>query len=433
MQLAIMGYLIIFTIMFLLIKGKASPIALFIIVPIIGGLLAGYSIAELDEYISAGVKNTLSNAVLFLFSVIFFGIMNDEGVFDPLVTFLIKKAGNNVIAITVATGLIAVVGHLDGSTASTVLVTVPAMWPIYKKMKMSPYTLLAIIAAAMGVMNLVPWGGPTARTAVVLGVDATDIWHTMIPIQVVGLITVIVLGVFLGFREKSKGAGVTLEELRAAGLITDEKIVISKKTWINILLVVGLLVGLVLDLITSYLFFMIAVAIALVINYKNPKEQTEALKKHAPTAFIISGTLIASGVFVGVLSGNENAMLNEMSIVLLKIIPGFLAQYLHIIMGILGLPLGMVLGTDAFFYGLMPLCIEVGQQYGISAENMAYSMLIGKNLGLLVSPLVPATWLALGLVDLEDIKPHIKYSFPLLITASIIMLIAGLLLGIISL
>ncbi len=433
MQLALVGYLIIFTIMFLLIKGKASPIALFIIVPIIGGLLAGYNVTELNEYIVAGVSKTFKNATLFLFSVIFFGIMNDEGVFDPLVTFLIQKAGNNVIAITVATGIIAIVGHLDGATATTVLVTIPAMYPIYKKMKMSPYTLLALVAAAMGVMNLVPWGGPTARTAVVLGKDATDIWHTMIPIQVVGLITVIILGVFLGIREKSTGAGVTREELISSGLITDKKIIITKKTWCNIILVILLLVGLVLDLLTSYLMFMIALSIALILNYKTPKEQTNAIKKHAPSAFLIAGTLIASGVFVGVLSGNENAMLNEMSLVLLKIIPGFLAQYLHIIMGILGLPLGMVLGTDAFFYGLMPLCIEVGQQYGITSENMAYSMLIGKNLGLLVSPLVPATWLALGLVELEDIKPHIKYSFPLLITASILMVVSGVVLGIISL
>ncbi len=432
MYLALLGYLMIVAIMYPLLKGKATPIALFIVIPILFGLLAGFSVEEINGFVAAGVSKTFKNAALFLFSVIFFGIMNDEGAFDPLVAGLIKMAGNNVVLITVATGIIAVIGHLDGATATTVLVTIPAMYPLYKKMKMSPLPLLTIVAAAMGVMNLVPWGGPTARTAVVTGIDANIIWKTMIPIQVVGVLAVIALGIVLGLREKAKGAGVTREELIADGFISEDKIKFDRKTIINISLILLLLVGLFLELMDAHILFMIFLSFALVLNYPNAKKQTEALKKHAPSAFLIAGTLIASGVFVGILSGNESEMLNAMSNVLLSIIPGFIAQFLHIIMGILGMPLGMVLGTDAFFYGLMPLCIEVGQQYGISQENMAYSMLIGKNVGLLISPLVPATWLALGMVEVE-FKDHLRYSFIPLFIVSVVMVLSGLLFGIIAL
>ena len=95
------------------------------------------------------------------------------------------------------------------------------------------------------------------------------------------------------------------------------------------------------------------------------------------------------------------------------------------------MPLGMVLGTDAFFYGLMPLSIEVGLNYGITAENMALAMLLGKNVGLLISPLVPATFLAIGLADV-DLKEHIKFSFPYLLVISFVMVFSGVLFGIIG-
>ncbi len=432
MYLALLGYLMIVAIMYPLLKKKATPIALFIIVPIIFGLLAGFSLEQINEFAAEGVKSTFKNAALFLFSVIFFGVMNDEGAFDPLVKALLKIAGNNVVAITVATGIIAVIGHLDGATATTVLVTIPALYPIYKKMKMRPLPLLTLMAASMGVMNLVPWGGPTARAAVVTGIDANVIWKTMIPIQIIGLISVIVLGVFLGLKEKANGAGVSREELIAEGYITTEKIKFDRKTIINITLIGALLVCLFLELMDAHILFMIFLSLALMLNYPNVDKQTEALKKHAPSAFLIAGTLIASGVFVGILSGDDSAILTAMSNVLLSIIPGFIAQYLHIVMGILGMPLGMVLGTDAFFYGLMPLCIEVGQTYGITQENMAYAMLIGKNVGLLISPLVPATWLALGMVEV-DFKEHLKFSFLPLFIISIVMVFSGLLLGIITL
>ncbi len=432
MYLALLGYLMIVAIMYPLLKKKATPIALFIIVPIIFGFLAGFSVEQINEFAVEGVKSTFKNAALFLFSVIFFGVMNDEGAFDPLVKALLKVAGNNVVAITVATGIIAIIGHLDGATATTVLVTIPALYPIYKKMKMRPLPLLTLMAASMGVMNLVPWGGPTARAAVVTGIDANVIWKTMIPIQIIGLIAVIVLGVFLGLREKANGAGVSREELIAEGYITTEKIKFDRKTTINITLILGLLVCLFLSLMDAHILFMIFLSLALMLNYPNVDKQTEALKKHAPSAFLIAGTLIASGVFVGILSGNESAILTAMSNVLLSIVPGFIAKYLHILMGVLGMPLGMVLGTDAFFYGLMPLCIEVGKQYGITQENMAYAMLIGKNVGLLISPLVPATWLALGMVEV-DFKEHLKFSFLPLFMISVIMVFSGLLLGIITL
>ena len=124
---AIVGFLMIVVIVALLLKGKMSPIVVLGVVPAIAALILGYSPVDIMGYIADGIKTTTSNGILFIFSVIFFGVLADAGLFDVIVGWLVKKAGNNVIAVTVVTALIATIAHLDGTTAVTVLITIPAM------------------------------------------------------------------------------------------------------------------------------------------------------------------------------------------------------------------------------------------------------------------------------------------------------------------
>ena len=148
---AIVGFLMIIIIVALLLKGKLSPIVTLTLIPAVAALILGFAPLEVAKFIKEGMQSTISNAILFIFSVIFFGVMSDAGMFDVIVDFLVKKAGNNVIAVTVATAIIATIAHLDGTTAVTVLITIPAMLPIYKKMNISPLILLCITGACMGV------------------------------------------------------------------------------------------------------------------------------------------------------------------------------------------------------------------------------------------------------------------------------------------
>ena len=165
-----------------------SPIVVLAVIPSIAALILGHGPIEIAGMIKEGVSTTTSNGILFIFSVIYFGVLSDTGLFDIIVNWLVKKAGNNVIAVTVATAIIATIAHLDGTTATTVLITIPALYPVYKKMKIDPKILLCLTGACMGVMNLLPWGGPTARAATVLQMDANELWHILIPVQIMGLV-----------------------------------------------------------------------------------------------------------------------------------------------------------------------------------------------------------------------------------------------------
>ncbi len=188
-----------------------------------------------------------------------------------------------------------------------------------------------------------------------------------------------------------------------------------KLVWFNGLLVAVLIVALALDIASSYVLFMMALALALVVNYPSMKMQDARIKAHAGGALIVAGTMLAAGAFVGV--PGESGMLEAMTNVPLSLIPGFLGKYVHVIFGMIGLPLGMVIG--------------VGESYGIAGINTAMAMLLGKNVSLLISPMVPATYLAIGFTDVS-LKEHIKFSFPWLFGISILMVIAGIMMGIVA-
>ena len=432
-MVAVVGFAMIICIVALLLKGKMSPIVVLTVIPAVAALILGHGPVEIADFIKEGVKTTTNNGILFIFSVIYFGVMSDTGMFDVIVNFLVKKAGNNVIAVTVATAIIATIAHLDGTTATTVLITIPALYPLYKAMKIDTKILLCLTGACMGVMNLLPWGGPGARAATVLSMDANDLWHILIPIQIVGLIFNIVVAVLLGMLAIKQGAGAGKgEKVEQDQKTKDEEIALRRPKLLlfNLALTIALIAVLSAGLVTSYVAFMIALSLALAVNYPNLKTQDKLVKKHAPAALIISATLFSAGAMVGIFDGT--GMLTEMANAIMSIIPGFLGQFIHIIFGILALPLGLCIGTDAYFYGIMPLVMQVGETYGVASLSTALTMVIGKNLALMVSPLVPATYLAIGLTDVE-LKDHMKFSIPIYWGISIVMLVIGVILGIVPL
>lgn len=430
-MVAIVGFAMIICIVVLLLKGKMSPIVVLTLIPAVAALILVYGPVEIAGFIEDGIGTTTSNGILFIFSVIYFGVMSDTGMFNVIVDFLVKKAGNNVIAVTVATALIATIAHLDGTTATTVLITIPALYPVYKAMNIDEKILLCLTGACMGVMNLLPWGGPVARAATVLSMDANDLWHILIPIQIVGLIFNIVVAVLLGMLAVKNGAGAGKgQQVEVDQKTKEEEEALRRPRLLlfNLALTIALIAILSMGLVTSYVAFLVALCLALAVNYPSLKIQDTLIKKHAPAALIISATLFSAGAMVGIFDGT--GMLTEMANAIMSIIPSFLGRYIHIIFGILALPLGLCIGTDAYFYGVMPLVMEVGESYGVASLSTALTMVIGKNLALMVSPLVPATYLAIGLSNVE-LKDHMKFSIPIYWIVSICMLVVGVIFGIV--
>ena len=156
--------------------------------------------------------------------------------------------------------------------------------------------------------------------------------------------------------------------------------------------------------------------------------QGKLLKKYAPSCIDLTVTLIGAGVFLGIFA--NSGIITSMAQVLIGILPKFMVKYLYIIMGILGGPIGLIMGPDPYYYAVMPLVIETVAPYGITAAQVAKAMLIGENVVLSVSPCVPANYLAFGISGI-DLNDHMKFSFKWEWLVSILMLIFALVVGII--
>lgn len=436
MLLAMLGFAMVAVIVYLLLQEKMHPALVFIIVPVVAAILAGAGIHELTPMIKKGVGTTMNLAVMFIFSIIFFGVMSDAGMFDPLVEFLAKKAGNNVVLVTVATTLIATVAHLDGAFAATILITCPAMLPLYRRLNMRPVVMLVCMGPAMAIMNLVPWGGPTARVAAITGMDVNKLWTDLIPLQVVGIVIALVFAVYMGFVEKRRGAGYKPDaEVAAegehgdAGHAHDPKLKRPKLVLINVVITLGVMGLLCFSDLPAYFDFMIGLALALLVNYPTAKEQGARIKAHSVNALSVPAVLLTTGIFLGVLTGTK--MIDAMAATLISMIPTALGSNIHILMAATSVPVGMLLGTDSYFFGLLPLAINVGKQFGIDPVNMSYAMLIGKNYGVLVTPHAATTYLAIGMAGGISLKEHLTFCTPRFFVLSLFATAAALVMGVI--
>jgi CitMHS family citrate-Mg2+:H+ or citrate-Ca2+:H+ symporter len=449
-MLGLFGFIVVGLIVFLLLKKITVPAIAFIAVPTVMALIAGFagllpeaalmngkvlesfSFLTLGRFIKAGVRGTYETAALFIFSITYFCLMDDVGLFDRIIGGLAKKAGNNVILVCMLTTLIAMIGHLDGSGASTFLITIPAMYPVFKRLKMRNTSLMLIVTSAMGVMNLLPWAGPTIRAASVIGMDSGRLWRHILPMQGVGIVLAFGVSFIVGRREIKNGAGYDPDykpALNADGgeaLSNEEKKALRrpKLFWFNVILTLTTIAALCFVNVPSFYLFMIATAISLLVNYPGSKVQSARIGAHAKGAVMMASTLLAAGVLLGVLQGS--GMMEAMGALMVRVIPPAMGPHTAIIIGIFSAPLALAFDTDSYYYGVLPVVISVAGSYGVPPAAVAVTMVVCRNLACFMSPMVPATLLGCGLAGVE-INEHIKNSFFWVWGMSLIMLVMGIL------
>ncbi|OHV08448.1 CitMHS family transporter [Kushneria phosphatilytica] len=425
-----LGFVMMIAIIALILTRRLSPIVAFALLPVLVSLLAGFSPGEIGGFVKQGVLAVAPTATLFIFAILYFGIMRERGLFDPLVAFLLRRTRGRPVRVTLSTVLIAAIAHLDGIGAATFLLTIPALLPIYKRLEISPLVLVCLVGLSAGVVNMVPWGGPTARAAAVSGIDATALWTPLLPVQLFGLVLMLALAGWFGLRaqRRLRGQGLgaddpallTLPE-RSSGLSTQDW-----RYWANLGLTLLVLVALFTGLFPLYLTFMIGLALALLLNYPDPARQGEQISEHAASALQMALVMLAAGILLGVLAGTE--MSEGMADTLIALLPGQTAGYLHLIVGVFGVPLQMIFSPDAYYFALMPIVRDVSQAAGVPLEAVARAMLIGENTGFSVSPVVPSVYLAIGLANVE-LRSHIRFTFLWAWGLSIVLLGFAVLIG----
>jgi len=428
-MLAILGLGTIVLLLVVVLSKKASPVIALLLIPIFSGLLAGEA-NSLSTYIAEGLQAIAPTGVMFVFAILFFGILLDAGTFQPIISKLLNLAGNDPIKIALATAFLAMLVHLDGSGAVTFLVVIPALVPIYDQLGMKRLTLVCIVALAAGTMNMVPWGGPTLRAATALNVPVTELFNPMIPSLLSGLVTVFVIAFFLGKKEK---ASIQNSNKNFADLQDNTKNPLHrpKLFWVNLSLIFMAISAVILGWAPPFVVFMIAFAVALLLNYPQVEEQKKRIDAHAKEAMLMASILFAAGCFTGILKGS--GMMEAMAGAVERLLPEFLGQQLPLLTGLLAMPASFLFDPDSFYFGILPLLSATATTFGASGIEVGQAAILGQmTTGFPISPLTGSTFLLVGLAGVE-LGDHQRKTIPLAFLVTLVMLLTSVLIGTISL
>lgn len=357
----------------------------------------------------AGVIKVTPSAMIPIFAVIYFGIMIDAGLFDPMVNRILKLVKGDPVKITIGAAVLAMLVSLDGDGTTTFIISVSAMLPITTKLKMNPLILPFAVGMAAGVMNPLPWSGPTTRVMAVLHADSSAIFTPIVPAMAVGIAWVLFACYYVGKKERKRLGVMHIDEHTFDGLGEDQSAKRPQLFWFNCILTVLMIVVLLMDIMPMATIFMIGFALAITVNYPNLEEQTKRLKAYAGEVLMIVTLIFSAGCFTGILS--ETKMITEMAKTLVSLIPEHMGSLLPLSVAVTSMPLSLVFPTDAYYFGVLPVIYEMAASLGIDPVQIGRAAVLGQmTVGFPISPLAAAT-LVLISVSRVNLIDHQKFMF----------------------
>lgn len=419
-MLTFLGLSMILCFIYCIMSKRLIPLVALTLIPILFAFFAwglGFFIEDLAhiqldslrDMIFEGLQKLAPTGIMLLFAILYFAIMIDTGLFDPSIQWILKRVQGDPLKVIIGTISLTLIVSLDGDGSTTYMICVAAMLPLYQRLGMSPLIMACLMMLASGIMNLTLWGGPTARAATALKVDPSDVFVPMILPMITAIIWLYILGFIYGRAERRRLGIINLDSRHY-----DQSIKISQYPeanrahlrWFNALLTLILIVCLIINLLPMPILFMLALCIALVVNYQQIELQKQLISMHAASALNVVAIIFAAGIFTGILSGT--GMVEAMSKTFISVIPTYMGPYFAPITAVISLPLTFLMSNDAFYYGILPILSETAAHYGITPVEMARAAIIGQPVHLL-SPLVPSTYLLCGLATIE-LDQHQKFT-----------------------
>jgi citrate-Mg2+:H+ or citrate-Ca2+:H+ symporter, CitMHS family len=431
-MLALLGAATIAVLLALILFNRCAPLVALVIVPVVAALVGGFG-RKTAIFMVDGITGIAPVVAMFVFAIIFFGVMTDAGLLDPIFARVLQLIGLDPTRIVVASALLALLIHLDGSGAVCFLVVIPAMRPLYERVGIDKRVLACVVSMAAGV-NFLPWTGPTMRAAAVLKVSPTQIFRPMIAVQAVGLAFVFAASWWLGRREAGRlGAHVTPPgggEPQQPAVLSDASRASRRPHlfWLNLTLTLVVIGVLISGWAHPAVAFMLGTALALIMNYPGSTSQRERVEAHARAALSMAAILLAAGVFTGVMNGT--GALQALAQTVVAHLPREAGNHLPFALSLVAMPLSMLFDPDSFYFGVLPVIAAMHSQLGGAPLQVAQAALVGQmTAGFPISPLTPATFLVSGLAGVE-LSAHQKFSFPFLYAASLIMAMACVIFGV---
>lgn len=405
-MIAMMGYSLIIVFMILIMWKKVSPFVGLVFLPIlwaiIGQLLGLWSI-DIGQAAMDGLMTTAQTGIMLFFAIYMFTIMIDAGLFDPLSNAMIRFAKGDPLKVMLATVALTAGVSLNGDGTTTMIIVCTAFVPIYKRLNLKMLDLAVLTMTSHSVINLLPWGGPTARAIAVMNVDEAQVMQGLTPMMIAGILYMFVVAYVIGRNERKRLGVINLsqDELEKLMVIEDEEtleIRRPKNVLINAVIVfvaIGLLIA---NVVPSAIIFMVGTVITLLVNYGSVSLQKARIDNNASEANQVVMTVFGAGVFMGILQAT--GMNDGIASSLIEVIPESLSHFFGLIVAVISAPGTYFLHNDAFYYGMMPILGEAGASYGFTNLQLTFASLMGQAFHLF-SPLVPFAYVLLGMTNVE--------------------------------
>lgn len=284
------------------------------IVPVVCGLILGYPIKDVGDIAMGQITKSLQSAgIMCLFAMIYFTMLSETGMFNTITRQLIKltRGKVNVYMVMILTSLIAGIGMMTATVVTSYTIVFPAMMPLYKKMKFDRAAAMIIAQTAIAGMCFLPWGIAVVNSSVFANVDAMELSRRLIPVAICFIPAIVLQWVYFGIQHKRRGLPMVVEWSDEEGSDEEENPLRRPKLfWINLLIFLAAIAALVTAAVPSYLVFIIASFLTIMIDYREPKDYQKMLNKAAGRFGGTLITLIRISVFLG--SFNETGMVNAL-------------------------------------------------------------------------------------------------------------------------
>ncbi|MFI0817723.1 CitMHS family transporter [Streptomyces sp. NPDC021098] len=417
-MLAALGFCTIGGFLLLTMFKRVSVLVALVLTPVVTAVIGGYG-DELGPMALDGLTQVAPTGIMIAFAVLYFSLMIDAGLFEPLIRAILRLAKNDPLRVTVGTAVLTMCVGLDGDGSSTFLISISALLPVYRRLGMSRLVLAGVVALGAGVMNMIPWGGPTARAAAALKLETSDIITPLLPAFAAGIVWVLFASYAIGRRERARlGTLDTPEpepvpEAAAKGDGPGTPRVAARAgtalTVFNLALTVALLTALVLEAMPLPVLFVLAFAIALLVNYPRWEDQQALLEKHGNSVVLVTTMIFAAGVFTGILTGT--GMIGKMAHAIVEVIPDGLGGHLPALVAVTSMPLSLVFTPDAYYFGILPVLAGTADSFGTDPAEVARAAVLGQmTTGFPLSPLTAATFILLGMSGVQ-LGEHQRFIF----------------------